>query len=197
MQRVHSYIPAGQNSDPASAKVELPHDLRHLRRKLLTLDNGDMVMLDLKEAVLFADGDKLRLENGDLVEIVAAREKLFEITGRDRLHLTELAWHLGNRHLPAQIDEARILIQRDHVIRSMLEGLGATVTPVETAFQPVRGAYHAHGGHDHHGHDHHDHHDHGHAHDHAHDHKHEHHEHGADCGCGGHHHGHDHGHKHG
>lgn len=197
MQHVHSYIPAGQPSDPAAAKVELPHDLRHLRRKLLHLDNGEMVMLDLKEAVLFADGDKLRLENGDLVEIVAAKEKLFEITGRDRLHLTELAWHLGNRHLPAQIDEARILIQRDHVIRSMLEGLGATVTPVETAFQPVRGAYHAHGGHDHHGHDHHDHHDHGHAHDHAHDHKHEHHEHGADCGCGGHHHGHDHGHKHG
>lgn len=189
MQHVHSYIPAGQPSDPAAAKVELPHDLRHLRRKLLHLDNGEMVMLDLKEAVLFADGDKLRLENGDLVEIVAAKEKLFEITGRDRLHLTELAWHLGNRHLPAQIDEARILIQRDHVIRSMLEGLGATVTPVETAFQPVRGAYHAHGGHDHH--------DHGHAHDHAHDHKHEHHEHGADCGCGGHHHGHDHGHKHG
>lgn len=192
MQHVHSYIPAGQPSDPATAKVELPHDLRHLRRKLLHLDNGEMVMLDLKEAVLFADGDKLRLENGDLVEIVAAKEKLFEITGRDRLHLTELAWHLGNRHLPAEIDGERILIQRDHVIRSMLEGLGATVTPVETAFQPVRGAYHAHGGHDHHGHDHHDH---GHAHEH--DHSHDHHEHGAECGCGGHHHGHDHGHKHG
>lgn len=194
MQRVHSYIPAGQLSDPATSRVELPHDLRHLRRKLLHLDNGEMVMLDLKEAVLFADGDKLVLENGDLVEISAANEKLFEIRGRDRLHLIELAWHLGNRHLPAEIGEDRILIQRDHVIRAMLEGLGATVAAVETPFQPVRGAYHAHGGHDH-GHSHG--HDNGHSHDHGHSHSHDHHhhEHGAECGCG-HDHGH-HGHKHG
>lgn len=211
MQRVHSYIPAGQPSDPAAAKVELSHDLRHLRRKLLHLDNGEMVMLDLKAAVLFAEGDKLMLENGDLVEIVAAKEKLFQVRGRDRLHLTELAWHLGNRHLTAEIGEDVILIPRDHVIRAMLEGLGASVTPVEAAFQPVRGAYHAHGGHEHHhehgencgcgGHDH----DHGHSHDHAHDHGHSHsqaaaghahehhHEHGEGCGCGGH----DHDHKHG
>lgn len=216
MQRVHSYIPAGQNSDPASAKVELPHDLRHLRRKLLTLDNGDMVMLDLKEAVLFADGDKLLLDNGDLVEIMAASEKLFEVRGRNPLHLAEIAWHLGNRHMPAEIGPERILIQRDHVIRAMLEGLGATVSPVDSAFQPVRGAYHAHGGHDHHDHGHaHDHshkhehgaecgcghhHDHDHEHKHKHDHSHEHahdhsHEHGEGCGCGHHHH--DHGHKHG
>ena len=45
-----------------------------------------------------------------------------------------------------QIDEARILIRRDHVIRAMLEGLGATVTEVIEQFQPVHGAYH---GHDH------------------------------------------------
>ena len=198
MQRVHSYIPAGQPSDPASAKVELPHDLRHLRRKLLTLDNGEMVMLDLKEAVLFANGDKLLLENGDLVEIVAASEKLFAVRGRDPLHLTEIAWHLGNRHMPAEIAADHILIQRDHVIRAMLEGLGATVSPVDAAFQPSRGAYHAHGGHDHHDHHGHDHgHEHGHEHHHDHDHGHKH-EHGESCGCGGHHgHDHGHGHKHG
>ena len=162
MQRVTSYLPAGTPSSNPIDKVVLPHDLRHLRRKLLHLQNGDMVMLDLKEPVLFANGDLLVLEDGELIEIVAAEEKLFEITPRDRIHLPDLSWHLGNRHLPAQIEENRILILRDHVIRAMLEGLGAKVTEVGEPFQPVRGAYHSHGG-DAHGHG-------GHGHDHGHDH---------------------------
>lgn len=167
MQRVISFIPAGQPADQPIATVVLPHDGRHLRRKLLHLENGDMVMLDLKEAVLFADGDRLVLDDGSLIEVQASEEKLFEILPRDGRHLIELAWHLGNRHLPAQIDETRILIQRDPVIRSMLEGLGATVTEIAAKFQPVRGAYHAHGGHSH-GHGSHDHHGHDHG-KHAHD----------------------------
>ncbi|KQV10789.1 urease accessory protein UreE [Rhizobium sp. Root1203] len=153
MQHVTSYLPAGTPSSNPTGKVVLPHDLRHLRRKLLHLENGDMVMLDLKEPVLFASGDMLLLEDGELIEIVAADEKLFEIKGKDRVHLIELAWHLGNRHLGAQIEDERILILRDHVIRAMLEGLGATVAEVSEPFQPARGAYHSHGsqahGHDH------------------------------------------------
>ncbi|SMC39595.1 urease accessory protein UreE [Rhizobium sp. RU36D] len=149
MQRVISYIPSGQPSDPPVASVVLPHDLRHLRRKLLHLENGDMVMLDLKEAVQFWDGDRLVLDDGSLIEVRAAEEKLFEIIPRDGQHLIELAWHLGNRHLPAQIEQTRILIHRDPVIRSMLQGLGAEVNEVTETFQPVRGAYHSHGGHGH------------------------------------------------
>lgn len=165
MQHVHSYRPAGEVSDPPVDTVTLPSHLRHLRRKVLHLSNGEMIMLDLKEAVLFHHGDRLVLDNGDTVEIQAAPEKLFEVKARDTLHLIELAWHLGNRHLTAQIEEGRILVPRDHVIRAMLEGLGATVTDVEAAFQPVRGAYHGHGGHDHgHGHDGHHHHGHDHHH---------------------------------
>ncbi|MBB3309462.1 urease accessory protein [Rhizobium sp. BK196] len=181
MQRVTSYLPAGTPSAHPTAQVKLPHDLRHLRRKLLHLENGEMVMLDLKEPVLFANGDMLVREDGELIEILAADEKLFEVRGRDRVHLTELAWHLGNRHLAAQIEEDRILILRDHVICTMLQGLGAMVLDINEPFQPARGAYHSHGGHSH-GHDHHDHdhehHDHGHDHhDHDHEHGHHHHKH--------------------
>jgi urease accessory protein len=188
MQRVTSYLPAGSPSSHPTERVVLTHDLRHLRRKLLHLESGGMVMLDLKEAVLFAGGDLLVRDDGELIEIVAAEEKLFEIKGRNTTHLIELAWHLGNRHWTSQIDEDRILIPRDHVLRSMLEGLGATVREVTEAFQPVRGAYHAHGGHSQ-GHDH-GHHDHGHSHDDhdQHDHGHDQHDHD--------HHGHDHDHKH-
>lgn len=157
MLRVQSYLPAGTPADEPTGYVTLAHDQRHLRRKLLHLQNDEMVMLDMKEAVLFAHGDLLVVENGDLVEVRAAPEKLFEIKARDTLHLIELAWHLGNRHLSAQIEAGRILILRDHVIRAMLEGLDAKVTDVEEPFQPARGAYHSHGGHGH-GHHHHDHH---------------------------------------
>ncbi len=193
MQRVTSYLLAGTPSSHPTAQVKLPHDLRHLRRKLLHLENGEMVMLDLKEPVLFANGDMLVREDGELIEILAANEKLFEVRGRDRAHLIELAWHLGNRHLSAQIEEDRIVILRDHVIRTMLQGLGAIVLDIEEPFQPARGAYHSHGGHSH-GHDHHDHgHDHGHDHhDHEH-HGHDHHDH-HDHDHHDHEHGHDHGH---
>jgi len=152
MQRVTSYHPAGTSTEIPIDTVVLAHDERHLRRKLLHLANGDMVMLDLKEPVLFSHGDLLVLDSGDVIEIAAAPEKLFEISPRDRVHLLELAWHLGNRHLAAQIEEDRILILRDHVIRAMLEGLGAGVAEVTEPFQPVRGAYHASGGHNHHSH---------------------------------------------
>ena len=158
MQRVTSFIPAGEASGAVAGRVELTHDGRHLRRKALKLEDGSSVMLDLKEAVLFATGDQLVLEDGSAIEIVAAPEELYEIHAHDNLHLIQLAWHLGNRHLPAQIEEGRILILRDHVIRQMLEGLGAHVHEVVEPFQPVRGAYHS-------GHSHGDHHHHGHHHD--------------------------------
>jgi urease accessory protein len=135
-------------------QIVLSHDQRHLRRKLLHMRNDDVVMLDLKEPVQLAHGELLLLDNGDCVEIVAAEEPLYEIKARDRLHLTELAWHLGNRHLTAQIDEDRILILRDHVILDMLQRLGATVQEVVEPFHPVRGAYHDAGGHGHHHHHH-------------------------------------------
>ena len=132
----------------------LDHGERHLRRKLMTTREGDKLMVDLPEAVLLAHGDALVLEDGRIVTILAAEEDLYEVRPGAAVPIRHLAWHLGNRHLAAQIDEDRILIRRDHVIRAMLEGLGATIAEVRERFQPVHGAYHQHGGG--HGHHHHD-----------------------------------------
>lgn len=157
----------GGGGEPAGT-IRLDHAARHLRRKLVTTDQGEKIMVDLPEPVLFADGDWLVLDDGRTVAIAAAEEELYEVRPGAACPLRHLAWHLGNRHLPAQIDADRILIQRDHVIRAMLEGLGASVAEVVARFQPVHGAYHAHG------HDHGHHHDHDHDRDHAHDHHHHH-----------------------
>ena len=82
-------------------------------------------MVDLEHTVKFEDRDCLILEDGRLVQIIASDEELMQVRARDAAHLTLLAWHIGNRHLPAQIETTRILIRRDHVIKSMLEKLGA------------------------------------------------------------------------
>lgn len=153
----------GGTGQPAGT-IRLDHAARHLRRKRITSDQGEEVLVDLPEAVLLADGDRLVLEDGRTIAVFAAEEELYEVLP-GVCPLRHLAWHLGNRHLPAQIDQDRILIRRDHVIRAMLEGLGASVREVVARFQPVHGAYHA-PAHDHgHGHQH----GHGHAHDHHHD----------------------------
>ena len=161
MKRVTDHDHAGHYYGAPFDSVVLAHDERHLRRKVLTLRNGEQILVDLPEAIAFAHGDVLVLEDGRMAEIIAADEQLYEVVPRDRQHLSELAWHLGNRHLPAQLEERRIVILRDHVIKAMLEGLGARVNEIVAPFQPLRGAYH--GGHGHH------HHGHGHEHEHEHD----------------------------
>ena len=157
MKRATGHDHAGHYHGTPFDRITLAHDERHLRRKVLTLDKGEQILVDLPEAIAFDHGDVLILEDGRLAEIVAAAEELYEIVPRDGHHLVELAWHIGNRHLPAQIDENRIVILRDHVIRAMLEGLGAIVIEIAGPFQPLRGAYHAGHGHHHHGHGHHEH----------------------------------------
>ena len=145
MLRVIRHIPAADVSAAPYDTIVLQADERRVRRKVLRLRGGDEVLLDFPAAVTLAHRDALELEDGRLAGILAADEPLYEIRGRDRTHLVRLAWHLGNRHLPAQLDETRILIRRDHVIADMLKGLGATVTEIEAAFSPEHGAYHDHG----------------------------------------------------
>jgi urease accessory protein len=168
LPRAGTFLRAGDSGSAQPFDVAiLEHDERHLRRRVLTLKNGGQVLVDLTEPVALSDGDLLVLDDGRHVGIVAPAEEVYEVTARDAVHLAQLAWHIGNRHLPAAIEANRIVILRDHVIRDMLEGLGARVSEASQPFSPLRGAYSGHGTH---GHDHH-HGDHGHAHQHReHDH---------------------------
>jgi urease accessory protein len=124
--------------------VVLDADQRHIRRKRITLANGEDILVDFEKPVHLEQGDRLVLEDGRMAEVVAAPEDLMEVVARDAGHLVELAWHIGNRHLAAQIAAERILLRRDRIIRAMLEQLGATVRDVTEPFSPEHGAYHAH-----------------------------------------------------
>jgi urease accessory protein len=175
--------------EAAADTIVLGFDDRHRRRLAMTGTRGLKFLLDLENAVALRGGDALVLEDGRLVEVVAAPEPLAEIRCSDPQHLVRVAWHLGNRHLPTQIMAKGLRIRRDHVIEAMVKGLGARVIEIEAPFDPEGGAYAgghaAHDAHDHAAHDHHDHddhhghrhhdehcdHQHHHGHSHAHDHK--------------------------
>jgi len=142
MQHAIAHFAAGNwPAQEASDSVTLDFDARHRRRIRLTTDTGRAVLLDLKEARAMADGDGLRLAEGGWLRVKAAKEPLLEIRCRDPHLLLRVAWHLGNRHLAAEVHRDRILIRPDHVIDAMLRGLGASVRHVAAAFQPEGGAY--------------------------------------------------------
>ncbi|WP_316193505.1 urease accessory protein UreE [Bradyrhizobium sp. SZCCHNRI1029] len=186
--------------EAAADSVLLDFDDRHRRRLAMTGTRGLEFLLDLEHATALRGGDALVLEDGRLIEVVAAAEPLLEIRVSDPHHLVRLAWHLGNRHLPTQIMAKSLRIRRDHVIEDMVKGLGARVIEIEAPFDPEGGAYAepSHDDHDHHGHDHHhDHAGHDHAHHgHDHGHAHDHHVHDEHCGHDHHDHGHSHAHEH-
>jgi urease accessory protein len=159
--------------------VTLDHEGRNRRRIALKGDGGLEVLLDLDKATALNDGDALKLEDGRLVQVKAAPQRLLEIRAENPVRLLRIAWHIGNRHAPAEVTADAIYIEDDHVLAEMVRGQGGAATPVTRPFQPERGAYEHDCGHDHgshaHNHDHnHEHDHHGHAHDHQHAHKHDH-----------------------
>jgi urease accessory protein len=129
---------------PFADHVALTYDERHRRRMRYVAERGTAFLLDLPRAAVLRAGDALRLEDGRMIRIEAAPEALLEVTAPDGHTLIRLAWHIGNRHLPAQLERRRLLIREDPVIAEMLLGLGATVVPVLEPFSPEAGAYEVH-----------------------------------------------------
>lgn len=127
----------GQWDEPHGT-VTLNYEDRFLRRRMLRTAQNEEFLVDLSQTTSLDGGDAFELADGRLIEVVAAEEDLFAVTGPD---LTRLAWHIGNRHTPCQIEPERLVIRRDHVIRDMLLKLGATVQDIRAPFNPEGGAY--------------------------------------------------------
>ncbi|WP_405108789.1 urease accessory protein UreE [Phaeobacter sp. BS52] len=143
-------------------QITLSYEDRFLRRKVLTSDSGLRFLADFPSTQSLDAGDAFVLDDGHKIGVRPAKEELLEVTGD---HILRLAWHIGNRHMPCQIEANRLLIQRDHVIRDMLNKLGAALRDVVEPFTPEGGAYghgrtHSHS----HSHSHGDGHEHSHAH---------------------------------
>lgn len=153
-------------SDPrrATESLTLAFELRRRARLRARLDSGAEVGLLLERGSSLKHGDRLASRDGRLVvEIRARAELLSTVEVADRHLLTRAAYHLGNRHVPLQIEPGRLSYQHDHVLDGLLHELGLHVRVVERPFEPEPGGYAGHG--------------HGHGHEHGHEHEHDEHGH--------------------
>ena len=165
-----------------AASVELDWDVRQKSRFAATDSAGRELAIFLPRGTLVRGGDVLVAEDGSMVRVIAALQPVLVITHCKNhgtpFDLTRAAYHLGNRHVPIELQPDHLKIEPDHVLADMLRAMHLIVTEQNLAFEPEGGAYaaghgggHHHGGHGHgdehhHGHDHA--HDHGHGHDHSH-----------------------------
>jgi len=146
--------------DPALAgdRLVLDHDLRLRRRIVFRSQGGAEIRLNQNKTVQLRDGDGLRLADGTILVVEAATEALMEITAHSLPELVRIAWHLGNRHLPAQLLDHALRIREDHVIADMVHHLGGHCRKLSAPFDPEGGAYVGAAGHHGHGHAPHHHH---------------------------------------
>ena len=146
-----------------AATVELDWDVRQKSRFAATDSTGRELGIFLPRGTAVRGGDVLVAEDGSLVRVIAAPQPVLVITACTQhgtpFDLTRAAYHLGNRHVPIELQPDHLKIEPDHVLADMLRAMHLTVNETQAAFEPEGGAYAA-GGHGHghsHGHDH-DHH---------------------------------------
>ena len=129
-----------------TASLTLNFDARTKSRLRTQLADGEEVGLFLPRGTILRGGDRLQAADGRIVEVVSAPEDLLEARCADASALARAAYHLGNRHVAVQVGAGWLRIQADHVLETMLTGLGAEVASLTAPFEPEAGAY-AHGHH--------------------------------------------------
>nr|WP_315187091.1 urease accessory protein UreE [uncultured Albidiferax sp.] len=159
MLQTSKLIPQGKGLAPALLKrgstVELDWDVRQKSRFDATDSLGRQLGVFLPRGTLVRGGDVLVVEDGSLVQVVAAPQPVLVITIHGHgtpFDLTRAAYHLGNRHVPIELQPDHLKIEPDHVLAEMLRAMHLTVVEATVAFEPEGGAYAA-GGHSH-GHEH-------------------------------------------
>lgn len=129
-----------------TARLQLDFDARTKSRLRTRLADGEEVGLFLPRGTILRGGDRLQAQDGRIVEVVSAPEELLEAHCADASALARVAYHLGNRHVAVQVGDGWLRIQTDHVLKTMLVGLGVEVSSLSAPFEPEAGAY-AHGHH--------------------------------------------------
>ena len=161
MLRVERRVLQGTPTDVLS----LPYDERKKSRLRARSEQGHDVAIVLERGSSLRHGDLLVADSGEILLVRAAAEDVSDVTSADAVLLARAAYHLGNRHVPLQIERGALRYQHDHVLDAMIVTLGLQVTPRTAAFEPEGGAYA--GGHSHsHGHE-----DEGGGHSHSHGHE--------------------------
>ncbi len=153
----------------------LDFDTRQRSRFKAQTQQQETIGVDLPRTETIKNGSVLADNQGALIQVMAAKQALVEVTADNSFDLMKGAYHLGNRHVPLMIAPEALYFEPDHVLEAMLQQLGLHTQAVQAPFEPETGAYKGDSGG--HAHAHSSNHDHAHSHhDHSH-HKHSHHNH--------------------
>lgn len=140
--------------------LKLSIDERTKSRLIKNDDEGNEIAIVLPRGYILRGGTVLSGEHSKKLLIIAKDEFVSTVKAKNANELVKLAYHLGNRHVPLQIDASGFLrYLHDHVLDDMVEKLGGCVTNESAPFEPESGAYASSHHHDHS-------HDHGHCHEH-------------------------------
>ena len=129
-------------AETVTGTVTLDVDSRIKSRLRVTLDDGREAGLMLERGHLLRGGELLADAAGSqVIRVLAAPETVSTVRCADPHLLARAAYHLGNRHVPLQIEPGLLRYQHDHVLDDMLRGLGLTVEAEQAPFEPEAGAY--------------------------------------------------------
>jgi urease accessory protein len=143
--RTRVYAHPGQAT--VRGRLVLPFERRTKTRQRVTLDSGEEMAVMLPRGQVLRGGDLVATNDGRILEVVASPEAVLHVTCATPRDLARAAYHLGNRHVAVEVGDGYLRLAADHVLKEMLQGLGATVTEMTAAFEPEAGAYG--GGHSH------------------------------------------------
>lgn len=142
------------NASTSNGKLTLPIEQRVRSRLRAKLDDGRDAGLFLPRGTLLRGGDFLSSIDGTIIEVVSAEETVSTIYCKDTTLLARAAYHLGNRHIPLQVEEGWLRYQHDHVLDDMLVQMGLEIKVEQAAFEPEAGAYQQAANGHHHSHEH-------------------------------------------
>lgn len=95
-----------------------------LKRVLrVTSDHGHEYGISLPKGSEMRDGDILFNDRHNMVVISVKEDDVIVITPRDINEMGEVAHNLGNKHLPVQIEDGKIIIQYDYLVEKFLQDL--------------------------------------------------------------------------
>ena len=87
-------------------------------------DHGREIGIRLSESRELNAGDVLYMDEKNIILIEVFPDDVIVIEPRNMNEMGTIAHQLGNRHLPAQFEEDKMLVQYDYLVEELLEELG-------------------------------------------------------------------------
>jgi urease accessory protein len=128
-----------------STTLTLDWDTRQKSRFDCTDSQERRIGVFLPRGTVIRGGDVLLTQCSQFIQVVAAPQAVLRITPCAQhgspFDLVRAAYHLGNRHVPIELQPTHLHIEPDHVLADMLRMMHLTVTSVQAPFEPESGAY--------------------------------------------------------